>query len=457
MRFVPLATATLGVLMLCTPSFAATKLSDGDVKSKFSTVAGLMNDKCLACHTKGYELPFYARIPGIKEMIEKDYRDGLRALDLNVEMLGKRDKPVSETVLAKMEWVVNNDTMPPAKFVIVHPSTKLSDADKKAILTWTATSRKGHYATDAAPKYANEPVQPLPLKVEYNKAKSNIGKKLFDDKRLSTDSTLACEGCHLRAKAGTDNLQFAKGVRDQFGDVNAPTTYNAVFNLAQFWDGRAADLQAQAGGPPLNPIEMGSKDWNEIIDRLSKDEALTAEMKAVYPGGWSAENITNAIAEYEKTLITPNSRFDKWLRGDASALKANEVQGYEKFKAYRCASCHVGKTLGGQSYEYMDLKKDYFADRGNMSFGSDKGRFNETKKEEDLHRFKVPNLRNIELTHPYMHDGLTQTLDEAVRIMGIYCAGVPVVDSDRALIVAFLRTLTGEFNGKRLDGTPVSK
>jgi cytochrome c peroxidase len=183
---------------------------------------------------------------------------------------------------------------------------------------------------------------------------------------------------------------------------------------------------------------------------------LTAEMTALYPDGWSAANITNAIGEYEKTLITPNSRFDKWLKGDAKALSVDEQRGYERFKAYRCASCHVGKSMGGQSFEFMDLKKDYFADRG-QPLGSDKGLFGFTKDKNDMHKFKVPTLRNVELTAPYLHDGTVTSLDEAVRIMGIYLAGFDIPQQDRKLIVSYLRTLTGEFEGKPLTGQVVAK
>lgn len=274
-------------------------------------------------------------------------------------------------------------------------------------------------------------------------ARSPWATSLFNGKRLSADDTLSCAGCHFYDRGGTDHQRFSEGIRKQFGDVNPPTVFNAAFNRWQFWDGRAADLQEQAGGPPLNPIEMGSKNWDEIIAKLAKDQKQTDEFKAVYPGGWSGDSITNAIAEYEKTLITPNSRFDKWLRGDDSALTPLEVKGYERFKAYRCASCHVGKNVGGQSFEFMDLKKDYFKDRGG-ELGSDKGRFNVTKDEFDMHRFKVPSLRNIELTYPYMHDGTVNSLDDAVRIMGQYCSGIDVPKDDRDAIVAFLRTLTGE-------------
>ena len=448
-----LASAAL-VLLACTPAMAQ---GLDDVKHKFASVSGIVQDKCMACHSRGYDLPFYAKVPGISAIIEKDYRDGIRAMDLNQELVQRKDRPVGETVLAKMEWVILNDTMPPAKFAVVHWGSRLSDQDKKDILTWVAQTRKAHYATDAAPEHANEPIQPIPHRLPVDEAKVALGKTLFNDARLSADSTVACATCHAMDKAGTDNARFSEGIRKQLGDVNAPTTFNAVFNFVQFWDGRAADLQEQAGGPPLNPIEMGSKDWDEIVARLAADAELTAKFRAVYPDGWSGKNITNAIAEYEKTLISPDSRFDRWLRGDKSALTAAEVEGYERFKAYRCASCHVGKSMGGQSYEYLDLKKDYFADRGGKPLGSDKGRFNASGKEEDMHRFKVPNLRNVELTHPYLHDGTVTTLDEAVRIMGIYCSGLDVPQKDRALIVGFLRTLTGQHEGRPVQGEAVAR
>jgi cytochrome c peroxidase len=421
--------------------------------TKFSKVATIVQEKCMACHTRDYDLPFYARIPGIKQIIEKDYRDGLRAMDLNEEFVEKAaGRPVSEHVLAKMEWVTLNETMPPAKFSAVRFGSRVSQEERKEILEWVKTSRAAHFATGTAvADKANEPVQPLLASVPVNAEKAALGQKLFNDKRLSGDDSIACSSCHLLEKGGTDNQRFAEGVRNQFGDVNAPTVFNALFNVRQFWDGRAADLAEQAGGPPFNPIEMDSKDWAQIIGKLSQDAALTAEAKAVYPEGWSGENIMDAIAEYEKTLITPDSRFDQWLKGRNDAISAAEAEGYQRFKAYRCASCHVGKSLGGLSFEYMDLKKDYFADRGNP-LGSDAGLQNFTKKSSDLHKFKVPNLRNIELTAPYLHDGTVTTLDEAVRIMGVYLSGMEIPRNDRESIVAFLRTLTGKHKDKQLEG-----
>lgn len=461
--FLPLAALCAATLMAM-PSEGNASMEQGKMPlnkvpsmEKFQEVSDIVLDKCMACHSRNYDLPFYAKIPGIRQIIEQDYRDGLRAMDLNQELVeAAKNRPVGEVAVAKMEWVVLNDTMPPAKFTVVHWGSRLTDKDKETILHWAKTTRAAHYATDAAAGRADEPLQPLPSHLDVDMKKAALGEKLFNDKRLSADGTLACSGCHAYEKAGTDNSRFSEGIRKQFGDINAPTVFNAVFNVRQFWDGRAADLQEQAGGPPLNPIEMGCAGWEEIVERLSADEALTAEARAIYADGWSGNNITDAIAEYEKTLITPNSRFDKWLRGDDAAITAEEAEGYRLFKQYRCASCHVGRSVGGQSFEYMDLKADYFADRG-APLKSDKGLMGFTGREEDLHRFKVPNLRNVELTHPYMHDGTVATLEESVSIMGRYLSGIPVSDNDRRLIVAFLRTLTGEFQGKPLTGTPVER
>lgn len=436
--------------------------------TKFSKVSELVKDKCMACHTRDYDLPFYASIPGIKQIIEKDYTDGLRAMDLRLELTETaKGNPISEVVLAKMEWVVQNSTMPPAKFTAVNWGSRLSDADKVAILDWVKTSRANHYATGSAvAARSNEPLQPLPDALPVDAKKVTVGEKLFNDKRLSGDDTVSCASCHELGKGGTDNARFASGVREQKGDVNAPTVFNAVFHTRQFWDGRSADLQEQAGGPPFNPIEMDSKDWDQVITKLEMDKALTDEFKAAYPDGWNGKNITDAIAEYEMTLITPNSRFDQWLKGNKDALNPKEIEGYERFKAYRCASCHVGKAMGGQSFEFVNLKGDYFADRAKRlqvagmdtkMLGSDAGLNNFTKKAEDMHKFKVPTLRNIELTHPYMHDGTVTTLDESVRLMGVYLSGMDLPQKDRDSVVLFLRTLTGEHLGKKLEGQPATK
>ena len=170
----------------------------------------------------------------------------------------------------------------------------------------------------------------------------------------------------------------------------------------------------------------------------------------VYPEGFTQETITDAIQEFERTLITPNSKFDKYLKGDKNILTAEEINGYELFKEYNCATCHVGENLGGQSYELMGVRADYFGDRGTEITFEDHGRNKETKTERDMHRFKVPGLRNIELTGPYYHDGTKKTLEEAVNDMAKYEVGITLTETETANIVKFLKTLTGEYKGKTL-------
>jgi cytochrome c peroxidase len=215
-----------------------------------------------------------------------------------------------------------------------------------------------------------------------------------------------------------------------------------VFNSEQFWDGRAPTLQVQAGGPPLNPIEMASKSWEEIIGKLDKDPVLTRDFVAAYPQGLSGEAITDAIAEFEKTLITPDSPFDNWLRGDDKAMTMQQKHGYQLFKDNKCATCHGGTILGGRSFEPLGLKRDF-------NFGeitaADIGRMNVTSEARDRLRQKVPGLRNVALTAPYFHRGDVATLDEAVKLMLRYQVGTELPQQDVDDIVAFLESLTGVY------------
>ena len=174
------------------------------------------------------------------------------------------------------------------------------------------------------------------------------------------------------------------------------------------------------------------------------------EFTAVYPDGLNEANLTDAIEQFERTLITPNSAFDKWLRGDDAALTTQELEGYELFKKYDCATCHAGPNLGGLTYELMGLRRHYFAERGLELTHEDNGRFKETGAERDRHRFKVPGLRNVEHTWPYYHDGTRETLEDAVRDMGIYQSGVDLTDTEVNQITSFLKTLTGEYQGQLL-------
>ena len=403
---------------------------------------------CLSCHSEDPELPFYAKIPVAGDIIKADIDSGYRAYDMTrfMEEL-KADAEVNPAELAKVEKVVLDDRMPMAKYYLVHWGSSLTSVKREIVLDWVRQMRARIYNDGLEGERANEPVRPIDKTLEYDAAKAALGFALFHDPRLSVDNTVSCASCHALETAGVDNHQYSHGVNDQLGGVNAPTVYNAVYNFVQFWDGRAQTLAAQAAGPPLNPVEMASESFDQIIDKLKADKKFAKAFKAVYPDGITEANITDAIEQFERTLITPDSAFDKWLRGDDSALTAQELEGYELFKKYDCATCHAGPNLGGLTYELMGLRRHYFAERGLELTHEDNGRFKETGMERDRHRFKVPGLRNVEHTWPYYHDGTRETLEEAVRDMGIYQSGVELTDAETASIVAFLNSLTGEYNG----------
>ena len=404
---------------------------------------------CLSCHSEDPEVPFYAKLPVAGKIIMKDIDSGYRAFDMTkfMEEL-KVDGDVNPVDLAKIEKVVLDDRMPMPKYYLVHWGSSLTAAKRQIVLDWVRSRRIAMY-DDNLPENRNaEPVRPVDTYIEYDPAKAELGFDLFHDTRLSVDNTVSCASCHDLAPAGVDNHQYSHGVNDLMGGVNAPTVFNAVYNFVQFWDGRAATLAAQAAGPPLNPVEMASSSFDEIIAKLQADKAFAKKFNAVYPDGMTEANLTDAIEHFERTLITPGSRFDKWLMGDDSALTADELEGYELFKKYDCATCHAGKNLGGLSYELMGLRRHYFAERGLELTEEDNGRYKETKNERDRHRFKVPGLRNVEHTWPYYHDGTRHTLEEAVLDMGKYQSGVDLTQAEVDKITAYLKTLTGEYKGK---------
>ena len=281
-------------------------------------------------------------------------------------------------------------------------------------------------------------------------AKVELGFALYHDTRLSADNTISCATCHGLNTGGVDRKQYSEGINGQFGGVNAPTVYNAALNFVQFWDGRAADLKEQAAGPPLNPVEMGCTSFDQICEALAQDKDFTKKFTEVYPEGYSQSTITDAIAEFEKTLLTP-SRFDKYLMGDKNALTAEELEGYQLFKDNKCATCHVGVNVGGQSYEFMGIKNSYFDYRNTGLTDGDNGRYAVTKKESDRHKFKTPTLRNVMLTYPYMHDGTVASVEDAIRIMHEFQIGKEINDVEVEKIVVFLGTLNGEYNGKMLQ------
>ena len=409
---------------------------------------------CMSCHSDDPDIPFYAKLPVIGKVIMKDIDSGYRAFDIEKFMDAiEDDEDVDPVDLAKVEKVILDGRMPMPKYYLMHWGSAVKGAKRTVVLDWIRNKRISMYDDGLAGERAAEPVRPVKAVENVDQAKAALGFALFHDTRLSVDNTVSCASCHALETAGVDNHQYSHGVDDQLGGVNAPTVYNAVYNFVQFWDGRAKTLADQAAGPPLNPVEMASESFDQIIAKLNADKKFVKEFKAVYPDGLTQANITDAIEEFERTLTTPGSRFDKWLLGDDSAITADELAGYELFKQYDCATCHVGPNLGGQSYELMGLRKHYFADRGLELTDEDNGRYKETKLERDRHRFKVPGLRNVEHTWPYYHDGTRHTLEEAVRDMAIYQSGVELSESEVSKITSFLNTLTGEYDGKPITTT----
>lgn len=446
----------IAVLLVAVAAMAVTyravnRVPSEDLSANARVLQIFEDGGCLSCHSASPELPFYSRFPVVGKVVKADSDSGYRAFDIGPLMKSlAEDGAIGETELAKVEKVIMDKRMPMFKYYIMHWGSSITDAKRDVVLGWAKDVRASLYRETLAESRANEPVRPVDLVLDTDPAKVALGEKLFHDPRLSSDNTVSCASCHELTTGGVDNKQYSEGVEGALGGVNAPTVYNAVYNFVQFWDGRAATLALQAAGPPLNPVEMASRSFDEIVAKLAADKDFVKEFVKVYPEGLSEATITDAIEQFERTLITPNSRFDKWLRGDDSAITADELAGYELFKKYDCATCHVGVNLGGQSYELMGLRNHYFGDRGMELTIEDNGRFKETSDERDRHRFKVPGLRNVALTWPYYHDGTRATLEEAVRDMAYYQSGVKLKDSENSQIVSFLNTLTGEIDGKPL-------
>lgn len=280
---------------------------------------------------------------------------------------------------------------------------------------------------------AKEPITPIPLEISVDIKKANLGKELFFDTILSKDNTISCHSCHLLTQGGDDNLQFSVGIDGKIGNINAPTVLNSTFNFVQFWDGRAKNLQEQAMAPITNPIEMGHN-FEELIKKLEKS-SYKQKFDSIYKDGITPFNLSNAIAEYEKTLITPNSPFDRYLRGEKDAISNETKEGYELFKTQGCIACHHGINVGGNLYAKFGVISQLQSDS--------KGRYEVTKNELDKYYFKVPTLRNIELTAPYLHDGRIDNLEDVVKFMAHYQLGKSLSTEDVDKIVLFLKSLTG--------------
>jgi Cytochrome c peroxidase len=318
-----------------------------------------------------------------------------------------------------------------------------------AVWADTATKAEPAKAAEAASVVKDEPIKPLPSYVP-KEAMVELGKKLYFDPRLSKSGFISCNSCHNLSMGGTDNLPTSIGDHWQQGPINSPTVLNSSMNVAQFWDGRAKDLKAQAGGPIANPGEMAFT--HELaIGVLESIPAYKDEFKMAFgKDSIDIDMVTDAIAAFEETLVTPDSKFDRWLKGDETAMNDKELNGYKLFKDSGCVACHNGPAVGGSSFQKMGAVEPYKTD------SKAEGLVGVTGKDADRFKFKVPTLRNVEMTYPYFHDGAAKTLEEAVTIMGQIQLGKKFSDAETADIVSFLKTLTGKQPDIKLPILPPS-
>ena len=425
--------------------------------------AVIMQSKCADCHGA---VPAFNGLSNMLSLgqVKRDIIGAQRAFCMEPDGSVRS----SNIDFLKMDHVLKTRSMPPALYTMVHLGTGLT-ADDVTIMRY-------HFDAEEAVKRAFAPIRPADMSPEdfaaylsgqadgatpdLAKAKVYLGHRLFLDARLSTTNEVSCASCHDLTKGGTDNLPKSEGVpgpdgKPQLGGVNAPTVYNAEGNIRQFWDGRAADLQEQAGGPPLNPVEMGYShpdDWKDIAKKLSRDKEYRILFPLIYGSkGITADTITDAIAAFERTLATPDSAFDRYLTGDDKAMTEQQVNGMYAFLNYGCATCHAGPTLGGQSFEYINTHADF---RSRATSNYTEGAFglrDFTKKEQHKDMFRVPNLRNIALTAPYFHTGTVDKLEDAVRIMFQTQTRKTPTEALVADVTAFLQAQTGCYNGKPLN------
>jgi len=284
--------------------------------------------------------------------------------------------------------------------------------------------------------FADEIITPIPQNITYNIKKAKLGKSLFFDTRLSKNNDISCASCHNLSEGGDDNRKFSIGHKKQLGNINSPTVFNSRFNFTQFWDGRAKNLKEQANFPITNPVEMANT-FSNIITILKQDNILVKEFYKIYENGITKDSITDAIAEFEKALITPNSDFDKYLRGNNNAISKNQLEGFRLFKSYGCISCHNGVNIGGNLFQKAGVYVGNI-DKNNL------GRYNITKDEFYKYYFKVPSLRNISKTAPYFHTGNVKNLKAAIGIMFKYQLGINPPKQDINRIYEFLNSLDGE-------------
>jgi cytochrome c peroxidase len=312
-----------------------------------------------------------------------------------------------------------------------------------ALLAGSAAAQSGLMRT-ARNLFEPIPTEPPAIRdIQSTPERVQLGKMLYFDPRLSESHSISCNTCHLIGLGGVDLQETSIGHRWQRGGRNAPTVLNAVFNTAQFWDGRAADLEQQAGGPLVNPVEMGTTEAH-VVEQLEGIPGYVDLFRAAFPDESDPitfRNVRDSIALFEATLITPNAPFDRYLAGDENAMTAEQKAGLQVFVGKGCAACHRGINVGGGMYAPFGVVEKPGAE---LLPPTDKGRFEVTKTVSDQYVFKVPTLRNIDLTPPYFHSGKSWDLRQAVAVMGASQLGISLTDEEVDGITIFLGALTGD-------------
>jgi cytochrome c peroxidase len=288
---------------------------------------------------------------------------------------------------------------------------------------------------------AEEPITPIPQTPPPDPEKVSLGQRLFHDSRLSHANVAACSSCHALERGGDDDTALNVGADGRPLDFNAPTILNVALNFRFNWRGNFRSLEAQNEAALLDPRIMNTS-WKELLNKLRADPGYKQAFARAYGGAPDRRRVLDALASYERALLTPDARFDRYLRGDGGAITFEELKGYRLFKGYGCIACHQGVGVGGNLFQRFGIFQDPFA--GRPVTPADLGRFALTGAESDRHVFRVPSLRNVALTAPYLHDGSARTLHQAVAIMARSQLGRPIAEGDIDLIVGFLRTLTGQ-------------
>lgn len=291
-----------------------------------------------------------------------------------------------------------------------------------------------------------EPIVPLPLTLDFDPDRAALGERLFYDRRLSRHGTLACVSCHNLAGGGDDGLSLPGRADGRAGEVNTPTIFNSALSFRLGWRGTYRRLADQVDADIEDPRLMNTS-WSEVLGKLRADSGYATAFAHTYGDGVTRENVLDALSAFHRSLITPNARFDQYLRGRENALTEAEKSGYRLFKSLGCVSCHQGRNVGGNLFQKVGIFADYFASRGNIR-EIDFGRFLDTGAQHDLFVFRVPSLRNVAVTAPYFHDGSVARLDDAVRKMGEIQLGESLTEEEVELIVQFLHSLTGEYKGR---------